>query len=287
MNCWRVSDASSFEYMKPRLLSTSLTLCLSSGLLFANPAWADQQEIQTYYRHSTLTQGLDDWNDWRLYWQRSDAAKNRLYIDYTNRNRFAVSDNNVAVGRHYYRSDALQYQAELTLSNANTLFPAYSLFTGINTKLNLQTLLTAGFRHSHFRKVDPVTKAVREPDSEGLNARLEYYFGDSLIAYSLFYTLMQGPAPADNVTSQSLKYLYVYRQRSTVFVSYASGGDIDYDPSTTQLTISQIDSLILGGSHWLSETSALVYTVANHQVTGSGFGYQRNEIYIGLRKLTR
>lgn len=272
--------------MKSGISNLRLSLFLVTSLVFSHQASAGGQELQTSYRHSTLTQGLGDWNDWRLHWQRSDAEKNRLYVDYTNQNRFGVSDNNLAIGKHYYRSDALQYQAELTFSDTNTLFPAYSLLGAINTKLNPQTIFNTGFRHSHFRKQDAITKTVTEADSEGLSARLEYYFGDSLLAYSLFYTLMQGPTLADNVVSNSLKYLYVYRRRSTIFISYASGGDIDYDRST-QLAISQIDSLSMGGSHWLSGTTALVYTIANHQVTGSGFDYQRNELYLGLRKLTR
>jgi len=262
-------------------------LLVGTGLLIGSPALAEQQEVQVDYRHSILTQGLADWDDLKIQWQRTEADKDRLSVQYRNRNRFGLADNDLLVGRWFYIRDTLQYRTEFGLSNNNTLFPAYNIYAGLETKLNRQSIFTAGLRHSHFRKTDPLSSTVSEPDSEALNARLEYYFGDSMVAYSLFYTLMQGSGLSDHVGSQSLKYLYTYQLRNTVFVSIDSGREIDFEPSTIQLTTSQVDGLTLGGNHWLSDGLALVYTIASNQVTGSSFEYQRNVLYIGLRKLTR
>jgi YaiO family outer membrane protein len=268
---------------------TLFHLCLFAGFLMSMPARAVQQEYQIDSHHSTLTQGLDDWYDWRLYWRRVETDHDWLYAEYLNWNRFGLNDTRLGIGRRFHIRDSLKYMAELHVSENNTLFPAYSLYGGVETKLNPQTILTAGLRHSHFRKRDPLTSTIKEPESEALNARIEYYFGNSMVSYSLFYTLMHDPDLSDHVSSQSLKYLYTYQTRSTVFISADSGGDIDYEPTTTQLAISQIDSLTVGGNHWLSGKLALVYTVGKHRVSlvGSGFDYQRNVVYLGLRKLTR
>lgn len=272
--------------MKPARLAY-LLLMISVGLWTSSPALAQQQEIQVDVRHSMLSQGLADWNDLRIKWQRIEEDKDNFFLQYRNWNRFGFDDNELVIGRRFYIRDSLQYNTELGLSNNNSLFPAYNIYAGLETKLNRQTILTTGLRHSHFRKTDPLSSTVSEPDSEALNARIEYYFGNSMVSYSMFYTLMQGSGLSDNVSSQSLKYLYTYQQRSTMFVSIDSGREIDFEPSTILLTTSQIDSLTVGGNHWLSDKLAMVYTIANNQVTGSSFQYQRNVLYIGLRKLTR
>jgi len=272
--------------MQIQSLFTRLAI-LCTGLCLSSPAQAVHQEYQVDYRHSTLSRGLSDWLDWRFQWQRTEDNHDRLYVNYKNWNHFGLDDTQILIGKHFYLRDSLQYMAEFGVSYNNTLFPAYNFYGGVETKLNRQTLFTAGLRHSQFRKSDPLSSTFSTPESEAVNARIEYYFGNSMVAYSLFHTLMQGSGLSDQVSSQSIKYLYTYQLRSTVYVSVDSGGDIDFEPSTTQLTVSQIDGLTLGGNHWLSDRLALVYTIAGNQVTGSGFDYQRNVLYIGLRKLTR
>lgn len=269
-------------------LTRVLTIITLLGATQPMVAHAAPQDYQLDYSHSRLSKGLGDWNDTRFYWQRNNESQSNWHAQIENWNRFGQTDTNLGIGRKFFISNQLKITAELNFSDTNSLFPAYSLYGGLETKLTPVTVFTAGLKYSHYRKQDPITQSYNEPDSETLNGRVEYYFGDSMLAYSLFYTMMQTNTLSDSVVSQSVKYLYSYQLRNSVFVSIDSGGDVDYEPTSSHLSVAQIDSVSLGGNHWLSDELGLIYTVGTHQVavSGSGFNYKRNVIYIGLRKHT-
>ncbi|MBD3671792.1 MAG: YaiO family outer membrane beta-barrel protein [Gammaproteobacteria bacterium] len=263
---------------------TLATVLIIVGLL---PQWvvADEQELRLFHRYSTLSNGLSDWQDWQLHWERKGNEKHWDYLSLENQSRYGIQDNNFRFGHHYNQSEKQELRGEVSLSQNNDLFPAYSLLGGLSRKLNAQTILDLGLRLSHFYKVHPITSMVTEPNSVSLSSRLDYYFGNSLLAYSLIYTQMQSPGLNDAAVSQSIKYLYVYDGRSNLFISLGSGDEVDFEPSNTSLVISRIDNISAGGSHWLSARTALVYTVGLHQIGSSGFSYQRNELYLGIRRL--
>ncbi|MDH5182411.1 MAG: YaiO family outer membrane beta-barrel protein [Gammaproteobacteria bacterium] len=243
-----------------------------------------RQELQVFHRYSSLNSGLSDWSDWTLSWRREQDADNRYYLELNDIYHFDVRDQKIALGYHHDSSATLQYQTELTTSTAHSLYPSYSLYGGIETKLGQPLILNSGLRFSHYDKTNPVTMLNSTADSLLFTGRLDYYSGNHLYSYSLYLTRMQGLTLADNALTHSIKYAYIYNDMNNIYLSYAQGDEIDFDPET-DLGSSAIQSITLGGMHWMNQRLAIVYTVARHNVSSTNFGYQRNELYLGIRKL--
>lgn len=248
-----------------------------SGWSYAAHA-SNKQELQVFHRYSNLDSGHSDWSDWKLYWKKQQDADNTLYVELNDIYHFDVPDQQVAIGKYLQSSARLKYQTELTASTTHSLYPTYSLYGGIENKSNKPLIINTGLRYSHFDKYNPNSSA----NSLLFTGRLEYYSGNNLYSYSLYYTQMQGLSLSDTATTHSLKYAYIYNEKSNIYLGYSFGDEIDFDPANTALSISATQSTSLGGTHWMNPSLAIVYTVARHNVS---FGYQRNELYIGLRKL--
>ena len=270
-----------------RHISRGITLSLSIMIMVWNySAHAKEtQELQLSHRYSNLTAGFSDWSDWRLFWSNKQDADNAYYVQVNDIYHFAIRDQQIAVGKHYNRSGTLHYQTEVTASTAHTLYPVYSLFAGIEASLSKPLKLNTGLKFSHFDKTDPLTMLNSSANSLLFNSRFDYYTGNNLFSYSLYFTQMQGLSLSDNVTTHSIKYAYIYNDINNIYLSYAQGDEIDFDPANAALSSSTIQTINLGGMHWVNQGLAIIYTVARHHVSSTSFGYQRNELYIGIRQL--
>lgn len=241
----------------------------------ASPA----QELQLFHRYSSLNSTSPDWSDWQLLWQKQQDSDNTLYLELNDIYHFGIHDQQLALGYQFKSRSSLQYQTEITTSTVYSLYPRYSLYAGIDTKLNNSLLLNTGLRYSHFDKSNSTATSLK------LTSRFEYYSGNQLYSYSLYFTNMQGLALSDNATSHNLKYAYIYDDKNNVYLAFALGEELDFDPANAALSISVTHAISLGGMHWINQTLAIVYTVAKHDISSTNFGYQRNELYIGIRKL--
>jgi len=248
-----------------------------SHMLHAAPS----HELEIFHRYSSLDNNLPDWSDWRLLWAQQQSSGDRLYTELNDIDHFDIHDQNLSLGYQHKISSSWQLHTELSASSAQELFPAYSLYAGVETKLSPALILNSSLKLSQFDKFDPLTLLSNRAESLLFSGRLELYSGNHLYGYSLYYTQMQGPLLTDSVLGHSVKYSYIYNDRNNISFSYALGGEIDFDKTAT-LSRSDIESVSLGGMHWLNPTLAVVYTLASHTVISA---YQRNELYLGLRKL--
>jgi len=266
----------------PHRLQAYKTILLSAFMLgWSHTIQAStEHELQFFHRYSTLDSPRSDWSDWRLYWYKQQDADNALYLELNDIYHFGIRDQQLAWGNRINSSSTLQYQTELTTSTAHSLYPLFSLYGGIETKLNKSLVLNTGLRFSHFNKSNSTASSLL------FTSRFDYYTGNQLYSYSLYFTNMQGLALSDNVITHSIKYAYIYSEKNNIYLSYAQGDEIDFDPDNAALISSATQSINLGGLHWLNQTLAIVYTIAKHNVAPTtNSGYQRNELYIGLRKL--
>lgn len=255
-------------------------------MAWSYPAHASSdQELQVFHTYSRLNAGLSDWSDWKLLWKKKQNTDNSLHIEWHDINHFDVADQKIVIGKDYHSSPTLQYQTEIAASTAHRLFPSYTLYAGFESRLHKPLIINSGLKFSHFDKTEPVTLLNSSADSLLFTGRLDYYTGNYLYSYSLYFTHMQGLALSDNVATHSVKLAYIYNDINNIYLSYAQGDEIDFDPANATLSSSAIQSIVLGGMHWMKQRLAIVYTVARHTVSSSNFGYQRNELSIGIRKL--
>lgn len=289
MSFWLVSVASCIKdsvLMSRHLILNSLLCVVIFITGTAHKAHAGtNQELQVFHRHSNLDSGLSDWSDWQLYWKKQQDSDTTLYVELNDLYHFDVPDQQVAIGKYIQSSARLKYQTELTASTNHSLYPTYSLYGAIENKSNKPLIINTGLRYSHFDKYNSISMLNSSANSLLFTGRLEYYSGNNLYSYSLYYTQMQGLSLSDTAATHSLKYAYIYNEKSNIYLAYARGDEIDFDPANTALSISATQSTSLGGTHWMNPSLAIVYTVARHTISSANFGYQRDELYIGLRKL--
>jgi len=253
-----------------------LTFCILISGWHSGVAASPSQEVQLFHRYSNLSSAQSDWSDWQLLWQKQQDTANKLYLEFNDIYHFGIHDQQLAIGKHIDSSPTLQYQSEITISNAHSLYPRYSLYGGIETKLNKALILNSSLRASHFDKSNSTATGLL------FTNRVDYYAGNQLYSYTLYLTNMQGLSLSENVLSHNLKFAHIYSDRNNVYISYALGDEIDFDPDNVALSKSTIQTINMGGMHWLNQTLAIVYTIARHDVS---FGYIRNELYFGIRKL--
>lgn len=220
-------------------------------------------ELEAGYELNTLTKGLPSWTEFYLEGKKQLADRAVIYGTARHTRRFALDDNELALGGYVPLDAKWTANLEASLSTGRVL-AKWSGAAALHRNLGAGWGIEAGYRHRLY--------AMSGVDSERLT--VEKYFSSFRAAYT--FTMSQGVAPT---TAHALALSHYYGQRSRITLGLAVGDEVE-SLGNGVLLRSNVRYAGIYGLHEVAPDWSLTYALG---INDQQPLYTRRQIRFGVR----
>ena len=227
-------------------------------------------EVETGISVDSLDGTYDDWSSYYLSAEHKFKNDVKIYSVITQTERFKLIDNEYLIGIFTPISSKWNITFDSSFTPNNKVRPKNSTYLQLQHVFNYGWNGYLGFRKSKYN----------ETDTQAINITLERYWDRFRFGYGLFESQVRGSAiSTESLNTHTFSSDYFYGNSNYFGIAITSGKELEYNGRTNP-PISNIESVVIRGRHWLNSQWAINYSTQKHI---QGNFYTRYGYRLGLR----